>query len=442
MRNLFGLDQAISFTLLTRLSSIFGGIGSVFLVTKHFSSEMQGYYYTFGSLIALQIFFELGLTYAITQFVSHEMAGLSWQKDKTVQGRKSSKKRLQSIIHFSFFWFSMAAIIILVVLIPLGILFFKINSPLSASVHPNMAWTLVVIFTVLILVENAALAILEGCNRVVEVSKIRFFQTFFSVLGLWIGLSNNFELYSMVISTFISSMIGLVLITFKYKNFFIDLYSFKSNLVGTNWKKEIWPFQWKLAISWICGYFIYQSFVPLLFAIRGPAEAGQMGMSLQVIITINSSALVWITTKAPIFGRLIAEKDFNVLDKIFFNSLIKSYYFIILSAFFILAILYFLGKEHSNYSVRFIPLNYFAILVFASVFNHFINASAFYLRAYKKERFMLLSIFMSAFIAGFAAVLIPSLGILGAVLAYSTGVIFIGFPWAIIVFMQIRKRSI
>ena len=103
MRNLFGLDQAISFTLLTRLSSIFGGIGSVFLVTKHFSSEMQGYYYTFGSLIALQIFFELGLTYAITQFVSHEMAGLSWQKDKTVQGRKSSKKRLQSIIHFSFF---------------------------------------------------------------------------------------------------------------------------------------------------------------------------------------------------------------------------------------------------------------------------------------------------------------------------------------------------
>jgi ABC-type multidrug transport system fused ATPase/permease subunit len=280
-------------------------------------------------------------------------------------------------------------------------------------------------------------------NRISEdVAKIRFFQTFSSILGLWIGLSNNFELYSIAISTFISVFVGIFLIAFKYKNFFLDLYNFKVHLIETIWKNEMWPFQWKIAISWISGYFIYQSFVPILFSIHGPAQAGQMGMTLQIVLTIGSTALVWITTKAPFFGKLIAEKDFKKLDKIFFNALIKSYFFMIFSSFSLVGVLYYLGKYYPHYSNRLIPLDYFIILLLGAAFNHFINSSAFYLRAYKEERFMYLSVSMSLFISGLAFMLIPLWGQFGAVVSYSVGIIFIGFPWALTIFFKNKRRTI
>ena len=41
-------------------------------------------------------------------------------------------------------------------------------------------------------------------------------------------------------------------------------------------------FQWRIAVSWLCSYFTVQVFIPILFALRGPIEAGQMGMSLSI----------------------------------------------------------------------------------------------------------------------------------------------------------------
>ncbi len=47
--------------------------------------------------------------------------------------------------------------------------------------------------------------------------------------------------------------------------------------MGISWRREVWPFQWKIAVSWLCDYFIFQLFTPVLFAFRGPVEAGQDG---------------------------------------------------------------------------------------------------------------------------------------------------------------------
>ena len=36
-----------------------------------------------------------------------------------------------------------------------------------------------------------------------------------------------------------------------------------------DWKTEMWPFQWRIAVSWVCGFFISQLFNPVLFRYRG-----------------------------------------------------------------------------------------------------------------------------------------------------------------------------
>jgi len=57
-----GIDRAIFITLLGRGWNVGAGLLTIFLVAHFLTQEMQGYYYTFNSLIALQIFAELGIT--------------------------------------------------------------------------------------------------------------------------------------------------------------------------------------------------------------------------------------------------------------------------------------------------------------------------------------------------------------------------------------------
>src|SRR5208283_6098922 len=84
-----------------------------------------------------------------------------------------------------------------------------------------------------------------------------------------------------------------------------------------SYKREIFPYQWKIAISWISGYFIFQLFNPILFATEGAVMAGKMGMTLVVLNGIFSLSFSWMSTKVPLYSNLIAQKKYRDLDHIF-----------------------------------------------------------------------------------------------------------------------------
>ncbi len=62
------------------------------------------------------------------------------------------------------------------------------------------------------------------------------------------------------------------------------------------WRSEVWPFQWRIAVSWMCSYFTVQVFIPILFAVRGPIDAGKMGMALSITGYMTVLALAWTST--------------------------------------------------------------------------------------------------------------------------------------------------
>lgn len=72
--NKLGIDKAIAYSSAARIVQAGSNIVTIFFLAKYLSQEEQGFYYTFGSLVAVQVFFELGLTNIITQFVAHEYA--------------------------------------------------------------------------------------------------------------------------------------------------------------------------------------------------------------------------------------------------------------------------------------------------------------------------------------------------------------------------------
>jgi len=437
-----GIDRAVFVTLLGRGWNVGAGLLTIFLVAHFLTPEMQGYYYTFNSLIALQIFAELGLNFALVQFASHEMAELTWQANGTVSGSSIAKRRLQSLLKFAYTWFGVAALFMMVLLMPAGLYFFGVDSlPEFQQSKIAIPWICLVFFTAINLFIIASSAVLEGCGRVSIIASFRLFQSVFSVTAVAITLILGGELYALVANSLIMSLIGLSVLIIRFRHFFYDLLiKQSSDLPGMSWKHEIWPFQWRIAVSWMSGYFIFQIFNPLLFKTHGPIAAGQMGMSLQIIMAMNGVAMVWITTKVPFFGQLIAKKQFGQLNTLFKSSLIQSSIFLLISVLCVLAGLYGLNYFSSQYAVRLLPFSLFSIMCLVCLINHIVFAEASYLRAFKKEPFMILSVMGGIVTSGLAFLLIPRLGLEGAVYAYSLPAVFIGLTGGTIIFFFKKKE--
>src|SRR5215469_7648337 len=124
LRRALGLDRAIGFTILARFWSSAAGLVTVALIAHFLSPAEQGFYYTFGSLVALQIVFELGFSYVIMQMASHERAHLTISADYQVAGDAVAYARLASVIQKSVRWYSVAAILMAIALVPAGLWFF------------------------------------------------------------------------------------------------------------------------------------------------------------------------------------------------------------------------------------------------------------------------------------------------------------------------------
>ena len=95
-----GVDQAILFTGLARIVQAIGGLVVVVLVTKKLTNIEQGYYFTFASILAIQIFFELGFNNILSQYVAHEAINIRLEENEFV-GCSTSKSRISSLLHFS-----------------------------------------------------------------------------------------------------------------------------------------------------------------------------------------------------------------------------------------------------------------------------------------------------------------------------------------------------
>ena len=161
--------------------------------------------------------------------------------------------------------------------------------------------------------------------------------------------------------------------------------------------KEIFPYQWRIALSWVSGYFIFQLFNPILFATEGAVIAGQMGMTLTALNAIQAFSISWLNTKVPVYSSLIAQKKFSNLDYLF-NKTLKQMTFICGSL--LLTFLAFIcilrgfrvalnGSLIADRFLTFVPMCLMLIPVFLQQFT---NSWATYLRCHKKEPFLAISI--------------------------------------------------
>jgi len=388
--NKFEIDKAVFFGLLTRLWSVVSAPVTILLIVSHFSPELQGYYYTFANLLALQVFMELGLGTVIVQFASHEWAKLSLDKDGYIVGDEVALSRLTSLARLSFRWYGIGSVIASTGLMAGGYFFFAQGE--SSSVNWMMPWFSLCLLTGVTVFLLPMWSLLEGCNQVNHLYAYRFFQSLWANLFLWIAVFSGAKLWAASAPVAVTLICAIWFLTRKYKNFLRTLIRPFYLNQRIAWRKEILPMQWRLAISWMSGYFVFFLFTPVLFKFHGPVVAGQFGMTWSIISIIGGVAWAWFAPKIPQFGMLISKKDYKKLDTLFWHTTKVSFTAAALMAGAIWFMFYILVVIKHPVAERFLPLLPAGIFLLANVVMFISMPFSAYLRAHKREPIFLVSV--------------------------------------------------
>jgi len=390
-----GIDRAVAYTLAGRGWSVLSGPITLILITRCLTGQEQGYYYTFNNVLGLQVFFELGLTTVILQFASHEKASLSWTQSGTLGGQTRAKFRLASLLRGTLLWYAVAAALAIVVVLPVGLAFFHSHSPGDGKGMSSwqVPWMLFVISSAGALLLSPIMALLQGCGQIEDIVRLQMLQAICGTGLFWAILLAGGGLLGAPAISLTGVVAGCIYLFWRRGRFIRDLLQAPPrNAEQVDWRREVWPFQWRIAVSWLSGYFLFQLFNPVLFAYHGAVVAGQMGMSLNIMSAIGGMAMAVLFTKTPQFGTLIAGRAFADLDRLFWISLRQSLVLLIAGGCLFFSLVLYLNRVNHPISHRMLAPLPLLLLYLTTIINQIVYAQAAYLRAHKQEPFFILSL--------------------------------------------------
>lgn len=439
LKLLLDLDFHVVATLLFRSWSIVAGGVMVILIPTVFSGVQQGYYFTFSSLLALQIFFELGINQVIVQLVSHEMAHLRRGGDGTLEGDPVHIARLGSLVRMLHRWYAFAAVLFAIAVGVAGSLFFLHRGELDVQAWLGV-WLALVAFTAVNLYFSPTLAILEGSGEIGQVSRLRLAQSMVGYILLWIAFFFGAKLSAVLLLPATSACLTAWWVRRQAPLVhWLKHRAPADPLHRVNWRTEVLPFQWRIAVSWASGYFIFQLFTPLIFANQGAVEAGRLGLTMSIFSAVLTVGMSWVNAKSPNLTGHISRGEHRALNGLFVAVSMRSIGFVGLACLLLVLMVLLLQQMGFPFVVRLASLPALACLAVVTVTNSFVFAAAVYMRAHREEPMLHVSLaaglltLASAYFASKHSVVAT----VGAYALITAGVVL---PWTAWLFMGYYRK--
>jgi O-antigen/teichoic acid export membrane protein len=125
--------------------------------------------------------------------------------------------------------------------------------------------------------------------------------------------------------------------------------------------------------------------IPIIFYFKGPIEAGRMGVTFSIIMTISFFSQSWLISKTPIFGYMAANKKNKELNSSFRKLVmdVTKIYLILAILFLIFIIL--INSSNLNISERFLGSLPSLCLIIAFLFSTLAACCNEYNRIHKSE---------------------------------------------------------
>jgi hypothetical protein len=435
-----GIDFHIQQTLLLRGWQVISGGVMLIFVAHWMTGIEQGFYYTFSSLIALQIFFELGLNYVVMQIVSHESAHLRIGSTGELEGDPVHIDRIAALVALLRYWYRIGASLFFLGVGTFGMLFLSRSNALPVE-EWLPAWCILIALVSGNLYLSPMLAVFEGCGQVGQIAQLRLKQAITGSLLTWMLLSFGAGLVAVA---------ALPIVDFIFSIWWLNRRGQLVNALRIRgmqpllhrivWRTEIFPLQWRIALSWISGYFIFQLFSPMVFAHQGAVEAGRIGMTIAIFGALSNISMSWVNAKLPQLGAYVSRGDRAKLNNLFVITIIRSILFITItsSSFIILSAILINFKFAFIERISSVPI--LACLAVTAITNTFIFSAAGYMRAHREEPMLAPSICIGALTLA-AVYFGSSYSVFFAVFLSTLITVFVGLPWTIFLFIPYYRRS-
>lgn len=430
------VDKAVFFAIAARVWKFVAGPITLVLIGTYFSPDLQGYFYTFASLLALQSFIELGFHVAIINVASHEWSKLELDAAGRIVGDAAAISRLVSLGRFIGQWYAAACAIFVAAVGLGGVVFFSFNP--SPNVTWFEPWIALVLINGAILWTLPFVAMLEGCNQMATVNRYRLVQAITGNLVVWASLVLGLELWTAVASAVTQVIWEIVLLAIHYRHFFRPFF-FKPAGPSIAWRTEVWPLQWRLAVQGTFNYLALWMYTPVMFQSHSPEVAGQMGMTWSVLTSLQMVALAWVQARVPLFGTLIARRDFRELDRVFRR--LTSIALAVFGAGACLLVMLVVGLNMIHHSLATRLLTPLEIVVFAMalLLQTLSYSLGVYIRAHKQDPYYWGSVINSIVIGLLVVYLGTRFGPIGAGIAFLVPVCVIEIPYRLSVWAYCRK---
>ncbi len=412
-----GVDRATAYALACRIIQGASGLLSLAVVAWKLDPQAQGAYFTIGALLQMQAAAELGLSVVLIQVASHECAG-------AVDPHLGEERlaRLGSLFRQALSWFGAATALFFIVLAPTGLWLFGSDAG-GAQVGP---WLLAVTCTAANMMPIPLLAVSEGSGRVTGAWRIRLIQQA-SMATVLIGcLMAGVGTWSLGVSSLAGLVAVLMSLAGQEAAFAARLMRAGPSAEPLRWMTSVWPFQWRITLSFLSGIFIVLFAVPSVYRICGAVEAGKFGLAFSALRGICSVALANIGTKAQLLGSLVAQGERGELDRQFSRACRAS---MALAGAGMTAFLLAAWSLHAlslPWESRLPSMSVILILAVALWLQHLTQCQAIYLRAHRREPFLVPSL-IGALLLGLGFPLsAASGGVLGVSLCFLAVTLLLG----------------
>lgn len=375
------------YSALSKGVSVLVGPFTIYLVSKKLSTEEIGFYYTFFNLIAMQQLAEIGIGHTIKQYIAHSM-----KFSQSGFLTRYSIYKMKSYLIFARKWFFIISMFIFFIIGGIG--FYYYDSPQSVVEWRN-PWVLFIASSAFFVNFLPFQFFAEATQNQQLLFKSQLISNIISAVALWFSLLGGIGLYGIAINVILNGFIlNLILYFGMRKNHHI--------LKSSKYKPfkfvffEIWPLLSKVSIVWFFGFLFWNGFNLISFKVLTANDAGKVIFTLSLVRTMFNVAESFVSSQMTLYSNFISNGHFNKAKNLFDKYQILSFVFLMLG---------FLGysflkfsfpdftvfKKTIDLNVTFQMFLFFSLLMVLTTRNNFV-------RCFKIEPFMLVSIFHGLFV--------------------------------------------
>lgn len=316
-----GVDRAVAAAVATQLTRFVTGPITLLLILRYLSPETQGFFYTFASVVGLQVFLEAGFAMCIAQFSSKEFSALRFNKRKLLTGGRRNLSRLRSVVRKAGKYYAIMATFLTAALLVGGYAFFSAQP--SDNVPWLAPWIIVSLCAGATFLMTPFFAVLEGCNRVADIALFRLWSTLIGFAATAIGIVVTQSIWVAAWGSVSALFFSVAYLIFSWRGFLFQVLRRYDAAHQVNWLGEVWGFQWRIASTWGARYIMEGGIPAIVFTLFGPVLAGQAGMSFQLCRLMANISSSWSVTKVPYWGKLAAQGLFAEMDQLWQRSALR-----------------------------------------------------------------------------------------------------------------------